>query len=304
MIAHLYITPESFYNNAKFSMQDIEEKIFSLSDDVINIERFKDTNKLYTNFDSIYKQDFYLKFTVYDFICEPQIVKQTVDRDIVNAFQKIFEKASDTKISSQEVIEELLDWHNENECNGLIAFHIIPEIDVSLQLIYNISGWHKFRSHFLGLYPKNNIFFIEECKKYLPKIFFHENTKTSVAQILSDFSISIIRHLQHLNYTFYGYKDRSFSNETIKYQTFTSECKLEAKAASKDSNDAKEQLTYTFHDNNGNIQSITCYPHLRLCKSDVSGDTHYYQHRIYFHEGLPNIQNGKILVPHIGVHRP
>ena len=170
-----------------------------------------------------------------------------------------------------------------------------------MQLIYGIDGWFKFRRHFLGIYPSLNTF-LDECTIYFPNLYFHKNNKESIIQILDDFAVSITKHLGILNDIFFDYRNRVFDNESIKYQTLTAECNLEAEAASKDNNDAKEKLTFEFLNNDKKFQKVVCYPHLRLCKSDKNGDSHYYQHRIYFHEGVEKIQNGKILIGHIGVH--
>lgn len=302
MIAHFYIIAESFQHNGQFSNIEIEEKVKRLSEDIALINQFKDTNKLYANFVATYQQIFYSTFTVFDFLCDPLYVKKFVDRDVINALQKIFEKANDTNYTTQEVSEVLINWNEGENCHGLIAFNKVNDIDDFFQLIYGIDQWYKFRRHFLGLYPVNEHFFIEECKKYFPKLHFHEDNKVTIKPILKDFSQNIIKHLGYLNDIFYNYRNKIFDNETVKYKTFTSECNLEARAAPKDNNDAKEKLSFNFLDDNGMRMNVICYPHLRLRKSDNVGDTHYYKHRIYFHEGLNSICKGNILIGHIGEH--
>lgn len=220
----------------------------------------------------------------------------------MNALLNIFGKAINTNITLKEVIETLLPWHDNEVCHGLIAFHKINGISEEVQLIYGIEGWYKFRRHFLGKYPNSEIF-IDECSKYFPNLYFHQRNNKAVQEIIECFSVSIVKHLGFLNDTFFTYRKRTFQNETVKYQTLTSECNLEADAASKDNNDFKDKLTFEFVNSNGIVEYIICYPHLRLCRSDnYPGDSHYYQHRIYFHEGISRIQMGKILIGHIGTH--
>jgi len=314
MEAHLYIIAESFQSNIKFSISEIENKVKRLAEDVRIINKYSHSNKLFTDFASIHPVVFHSDFTIEDFLCRPRDVKKVIDRDVVDSLQNIFQKANDAAFSSEEIIEVLLPTHDEKLCHGLIAFHTVNNVPDEVQLIYGIDSWYKFRRHFLGLYP-NEETFIDECAIYFPNLYFHERNKVKVLDILEDFSKSILKHLAVLNDTFFYYKDKTFDNESVKYQTLTIECNLEAKAASKDNNDAKDYLTFEFINKNKKEDKITCYPHLRLCRADdYPKDPNYYQHRIYFHEGVNTvidenkkkkvceIQNGKILIGHIGKH--
>ena len=152
MIANFYLMAESFTQNGDITDEIIEDKIKRLSEDVALIHQYKDTNKLYTNYNDLYPQIFFQTFTVEDFLCNPQKLKQKgIDRDVINSLQKILEKSSDTKFSSLEVVEGLLNWNNEDECHGIIAFNKIDRVDENFQIIYGIDGWLKFRRHFLSL---------------------------------------------------------------------------------------------------------------------------------------------------------
>ena len=243
MTAHLYIIAESFQNHL-YSNEEVEQKIERLAEDVVFINHNKESNKLFANYNEVYPQIFLAKFTLFDFICNPGEVKKYVNRNVVNAVQNIFRKAFETSISIKEVREVLLGWNDEFNCNGLIAFNKVDGVDESIQLIYGRDNWLKFRRHFLGLYPKDGEFFIKECAIYFPNLAFHQQNEKTVAEILSDFSKTIIRHLGHLNDIFFTYRQRTFENESIKYKTLTSECKLDADAASKDTNASKENLSF------------------------------------------------------------
>lgn len=302
MIAQLYIIPESFEHNNLYSITEIEFKVKRLSEDIQKINQYSKSNKINVNYTILYPTQFISNYTIEDVLFNPSQLKQLVDRDVINALQNIFQKASNTDITTQEIVETLLPWNDKDTCHGIITFHEIENIPNSNQLIYGIDNWYKFRRHFLGLYP-NQETFIEECSIYFPNIFFHENNKSSIRAILANFSVSIVKHLGILNDTFYTYKNRSFNNESKKYETLTIECNLQSPAASKDNNDAKESLTFDFKDDKGDIKEITCYPHLRLSRSDNPNDSQFYFHRIYFHEGKESIQKNKILIGHIGLHR-
>jgi hypothetical protein len=304
MTAHFYLLAESFANNSNFQDPEIEDKIMRLAEDVKIMNKYKDSNKIYTNYEDLYPQLFFGEYTVEDFICNPTKLKNAgVDRDVLNALSTIIEKSEATKITSEEVRESLLEWDDDENCHGLIAFHEVEGIKNEKQVIYGIDCWYKFRRFFLGKYPKNINFTMQEFEKYFPKLYFHTENYNSLKDLFPDFIKNIILHLGYLNDIFYTYKNREFTNESEKYKAFTSECNLEEKAASKDSNSAKEKLKYKFKKKNDEIVEIICYPHLRICRSDISGDNKYYQHRIYFHEGFDGVENGCILIGHIGKHR-
>jgi len=304
MIAHFYIMAESFVNNAAYSLHVIEDKIKRLAEDVQLINQYKDENKVYTNYTDLYPQLFYGGYTVGDFICEPTKLKEEgVDRDVINAMFKVIEKSEETSLTSAEVISELLNWNDDNNAHGLIAFHNVGSLSPESQVVYGVDSWYKFKRYFLGEFPKDEKYFLGQCEKYFPRLTFHEDNIVSLCAIFPDFSKSVVKHLSHLNDVFYTYKHKSFANESEKYKLFSAECSLDEDAAPKDSNSAKEKLTYIFKDNKGGDKKVSCYPHLRLCKSDKAGDTKYYYNRIYFHEGFADVAKGNILIGHIGKHR-
>ena len=104
-------------------------------------------------------------------------------------------ESKETSCTSQEVIEVLLPEHDENKCHGLIGFNTVCDVEPEYQVVYNLKGWFQFRRHYLGLYPKNEDFFINECEKYFPDLEFHEINRTTVGSILDKFPKKIVYHL-------------------------------------------------------------------------------------------------------------
>jgi hypothetical protein len=301
MIAHFYLLAESFQNNSKLSNNEIEEKVKRLAEDVKIIHEYKETNKLYTNYDEIYPQIFYSHYTVENFICNPQELKQKgIDRDVINALQNILQKSAETKITSKEAKDELLSWIDENNCHGLIAFHAIVGFDDNLQIIYGIDGWYKFRRYFLGEYPKNANFYIDECIKYFPNLYFHERNRQTIKSIFDDCPKTIIYHLSALNDKF---KDciKDGLNRTQILERFSIYAKLDETATLEGEAARKKDFTFQFLNDSGVNENICCEPHLKLCYSDID-KSYSNDRRIYFHEGKPNIRKGHILVGHIGKH--
>lgn len=301
MIAHFYLLAESFQNNAKLSYAEVEEKVKRLAEDVQRIHQYKETNKLYTNYEEIYPQIFYAHYTVETFICCPAKLKQNgVDRDVINALQNILQKSESTTKTSQEAKNEIVSWIDENNCYGLIAFHKIEGFDASLQIIYGIDGWYKFRRYFLGKYPKDENFFIDECIKYFPNLYFHDRNRRTVKSILHNCPKKIIYHLSALNDKF---KDcvKDGLNRTQILERFSISAKLDETATLEGNSKRKKNYTFSFPNNSGIYENVCCEPHLKLCYSDT--DRSYSKdRRIYFHEGKANIQNGRILIGHVGTH--
>lgn len=300
MIAEFYIIVESFEQNSGFTKEEIESKTISLAQDFISIKKYKDTNKLFVHPD-IYNVNFVENTSLLDLMFNQEIANKTLDRDVRLALKKIIIESEETNYTSEDVVEVLLPEHNENKCYGLIAFNTIDAVDPDYQVVYNLNGWFQFRRHYLGLYPKNNIFFIDECVKYFPNLVFHERNRNTVGVILTNFSKRIVYHLTALNDRFRESED-GIRHRTQVLEHFSGNCNLDETATLEGNAERKPNFTFEFIDNDKKNQQVCCEPHLKLCKSDVSGDNTYYQYRIYFHEGIQNISNSKILVGHIGDH--
>lgn len=301
MTAHFYLMAESFAKNEQFTDEIIEDKVKRLSEDVTLIHKYRDTNVLYANYTELYPQVLYQTYTIEDFICTPHLLKQHgVDRDIVNSIQKILINLSEeTQITSDEVISELLNWNNENDCHGIIAFYPIEGLEENLQVIYGIDGWYKFRRYFLSIYPDNEIFFIDECVKYFPNLYFHDRNKTTVGAILKSSSKKIVHHLSELNDKYHTCTTQPYSRiDTLK--RFNATCVLDQNASVEGNIDRKAILSWSFRNDSNTYEEVYCELHLKLLLDDkgkISTDR-----RIYFHEGKNSIQNGKILIGHIGDH--
>lgn len=299
MVAEFYIVAESFANNTNLATSEIETKTKSLAEDFVHIQKYNDTNKILVHPD-IYNVNFLNGVLLSDLLFNPQVAKTHIDRDVYNALQKIVVESTTTNNSSQEVIEVLLPEHNEAICHGLIAFNPVPNVNTEFQIVYNLNGWFDFRRHFLGLYPKNENFYIEECIKYFPNLFFHEHNKESIKAIFNDCPKKIIYHLAALNDTF-NTLEKKGKNRTQILEAFSITAKLDETASLEGRAARKACFTFSFKNDQNQPEDVCCEPHLKLCYSDTS-TSYSNNRRIYFHEGIQNIQNGKILIGHIGHH--
>jgi hypothetical protein len=188
----------------------------------------------------------------------------------------------------------------------MLCLHKVKRVaDVPINeryLVYNQQNWFAFRRYFLGLYPNNTAFFCEEAVKYFTELYLHERNVGTMRPIYKDFVQKIIAHLGYLNDYFNQYKATPYlRRETLK--AFSGGCALDEEATIQGNLKDKSKITFMFENDRNMLESICCEAHLKLCYSDKHpGDSEYYFHRIYFHEGKPSIQNGKILVAHIGKH--
>jgi hypothetical protein len=302
MIAELFIVPESFANNNAFTVEEIEEKVKSLSSDFIEIRKHKATNHIFVHSD-VYNVNFLNGLTIGDLLYNPEIAKANIDRDVYNALKTIILESANAEYTTEEIIQVILPEYDEDTCYGLIAFDEIPGVNEDLQIIYSLQGWYNFRRHFLGLYPKNPVFFIDECKNYFPGLFFHERNKTTVGAILHNSARTIIFHLSALNDGFPPANSDHLNRSEVLVQ-FSISNDL-PKHASLEGNAAhKPNFSFDFLDKIGRTVEVCCEPHMKLCYNDnYPGDNSFSNdRRIYFHEGISDIQQNKILIGHIGDH--
>lgn len=298
MVAELYLIAESFVFNNNYSKEEIEIKTKSLAQDFVCIKRYADTNKIFVH-PNIYYVNFLENLSLSDLLFNPKIGKEKIDRDVYNALQKIIVESTTTDHNSEDILR-ILPNHTESICYGLLAFHPLEGLDLSYQIVYNLQGWYEFRRYYLGVYPKNADFYIEECIKYFPKLFFHPRNKISVKPILSDCPKKIVYHLTALNDEFNSI-DKTNLNRTQVLETFSREAQLDEIASLEGHAARKEDFTFIFMNNKGQDESVCCEPHLKLCFSDTN-TSYSNDRRIYFHEGVENISDGKILIGHIGNH--
>jgi hypothetical protein len=150
------------------------------------------------------------------------------------------------------------------------------------------------------LYPSNENFYLDECVKYFPNLFFHERNRTSISAIFGDCPKKIIYHLTALNDKFRG-SQTAGRNRTQVLEAFSITASLDETASLEGHAARKEDFTFRFINSQREAEDVCCEPHLKLCFSDTS-TAYSNDRRIYFHEGKENIQGGKILIGHIGDH--
>lgn len=299
MNANIYITKELF-NGRELTENELVHKINLLNIEAQNIDRYKDENFLYIT-EECYtdlKWQGYVLANIWELNC-------SLDRDAKNILQKLISNYSNsTSLSHADVVNSFKN-NSEGLVNAIILFSNDAAINQYHQILISGRSWYDFRRYFLGKYPSNAIYFIDECSKYFDRIYFHERNKLTVGAILKDCSMMIVKHLSALNdhfhsiITMYPHLNRQ---EKLDFLSATHD--FDEKASLE--GDASRKKNFTFNFNNGSTKnvSVCCEPHIKLCHTDkYPGDKSYSTNRrIYFHEGLSNFEDGKILVGHIGLH--
>ncbi len=298
MITELYLVDKSFEYQQGITKNDLQERIKDFAEDYDYI-RQHETEKLYKH-DSIYGVIIFENINVAEFLYQPEF-KNIFNRDTIKFLRQIIDRSIITTHTASYVVDTLLTKHTSENLYGLICLNKIEKIEEQY-LIYNKHNWLEFHRNFLGLYPQSENYFIDECKKYFPQLFFHERNKQVIKKILPGFMKTILFHLSKVNDEFHKHNTIPYNrNDTL--ERFSIECNLPEKASSEGDASRKHAFTFNFINKKGEVVAICCEPHLKLCQSDnYPGDSKYYFYRIYFHEGHKLIQNGKILIGHIGEH--
>ena len=144
--------------------------------------------------------------------------------------------------------------------------------------------------------------FVEEAKECFPNLYFHDNVDASINTLNTDFKIIrpiLVNHLRCLNM----YKEKSTIRlNDANFRTIAKEieslygieCSTQANRAS------TKMLKFDFY-NSETKSTITLCCELHT-KPKWDGMDCKNQDRIYFHSGNSGIEDGKILIVHIGTH--
>ncbi len=298
MKAEFYLLDQSFQCPPEGTLEDLIARLKVLEQDYSFIR--SNENDSIRKHDSIYDQVIINNLTVTDLLYYGK-GKGLFNRDMLEQLRNIVDKSESDSSSTQETIKNRLTEHDENLVYGLFCLYEIDDVEPTY-LVYSQNNWLEFHRYFLGLYPKNIDFFFDECKKYFPNLYLHEQNRNSISAIFTNFKKKIIEHLSYLNDFFEDCKIIPYNRvETLR--CFTAKCNLDEDATTEGNASRKEAFTFSFENIEKKQEKICCEPHLKLSRSDkYPGDSKHYFNRIYFHEGKQNIANGKILVGYIGVH--
>ncbi|MDL2208905.1 hypothetical protein LJC54_02990 [Parabacteroides sp. OttesenSCG-928-J18] len=304
MIADLYLLTESIQHNGADSEDVILAKLNTFIEDLIHIDLYRDENKIFIN-PSIYSVNITETKNIFQIL-------ESLERDKKNFLYGILYNGSNSTDLNVDEVRIKCTRHNREVCSGIIAFNAIRELDDELTIIYNQKGWFDFRRFFLGIYPGDADFFIDECKKYFIKLFFHENNRTSIINYLHIFPKKIVKYLSDLNDLFPDFYENNYRNAlniNDLLRQFSIMCEHDRHASLQGNPERRDSLTFDFFAYNEDadmyyVDNIYCEPHLKISKSDnyPQDSRDDYPCRIYFHFGKKNVENGRVLIGSIGPH--
>lgn len=274
MVAHLYLSGDSFKHNGTDSDIVVAKKLVDFHDLIDTLLEYQDDNKLFVFKDGFMSSRIFQDgTTVQDIFEDPTNSFSKYGKDAVTLFFSIFKHFKDERTTIDD-IKEYLEWEDENNCHGVLVFNSTSTLPTTHQIISNIKGWLDFRRHYLAKYPKSPVYFAKELRKYYPKIIFHSSLTQQVSDVYETHPISIIRYLSvmedHLvsDFTNYGKDFIGFLS------WFAGEYHLDG--ASLEGIKDRQRFTFSFDDGT----EAYCEPHLKM-HSDDNGNSN--QHcRIYF----------------------
>jgi len=295
MIANFYIIPESL----SFDNLSNEDFLSSFSGFVSDYRLFLDNRS---------DNNIFIKDDVYNVILPngKSLAEFAFSRDETNGEERSLKQFLSSVFLKLPTCEISLDTLKENiknnsieSCVGIISMGQIDGVADESQIIYDSKSWLDFRRYHLGLYHGDSNYFIAECVKYYPDLFFHENNSTSINQILKEFSHKIVFHLNALHDILPRFPVEQNCNHSYLLKKFSIEANLDETATLEGS--GKDKLEFSFKNEQGEDEGVVCEPHIKLCKNNTN-DGIYYYNRIYFSFGKPSIQSSKVLIAHIGKH--
>lgn len=301
MIAEFYIVEESFKVNPDQQIDVIADKLYQLAVDLTNIRNHKEENKIFVH-PRIYEVEFYNGITISDLLNSPPGTYPEIDKEIITQLKTILWEAAETEYSAVEILENFAEEDDEDICFGVIAFSVIDDLPNSHQVVYGLQDWYEFRRYYVAKYPQSEEFFIDEMNKYLPNVYLHDRNKASIKPIFKTCVNKIVYHLTQLNTIFPKYKSRTGLNRSERLIQFSTEAQLDEVASLEGDASRKPNFTFLFKNDLGNDILVCCEPHMKLPYSDNDNNQYSTNRRIYFHEGNSDIENGNILVGHIGNH--
>ena len=299
MRTEFFLLNLSFSHSEGISIENIEEAVNVLSDDYDFIKVNQD--RISRN-EAIYDVNIYENYKIEDlyYVNKPC----PFSRDTKKFLLKIIDHSKETSWTNSEAFELINQQENENLClsksnYGLLALFKVSDMIDERYIVYNKRNWLAFHRHFLSKYPCDSAYFMDECARYFPNLYFHERNKNTVGRILVTCVGKIIHHLSALNDIFPYCKAVPY-NRMDTMRRFNSESNFDRDASIEGDIDRKKHLSFDFINSNEKSEKMYCELHLKLIYDDLGAYSQ--DRRIYFHEGKPTISEGKILVGHIGEH--
>lgn len=230
---------------------------------------------------------------LYDYTYHPEL------RDIKRELSIQISKA--TPIDRALCIAYLQGVHELETSEGLIMSICCKEENI-LYVGIPSRYWEAKQWYLAGYVGKND--FLSEAVNCFPDLYFHNNVLSSFNTLNGDFMTEraiIVQHLHALG----SFRERftELRKESVGYREICAE--FESAYAIECSPQASRRATQNLRFDFTNTQTATtetlcCELHTKL---KWQGMDREHQDRIYFHPGKDGIEDGKVLIVHIGTHQ-
>lgn len=292
MTLDIYLESESFYNPSDPSslydriseLQNIYDKACEMGD------RIKKN-------DSIYESEFFNTKKLYEWLYVNDNRSNSIEKRMLARLLDRSESVDDNEYESVKMQLETMTLYNDI---GFICYSPTGNSELHINNDFDLVKLHRF---YLKNYTDISLF-IEEAKICFPHLYFHEGIMQSVKTLSSPFELyinEIIRHLSALNDDFVNLFRENRNNlrkALALFETMSNlECTLEG-----DKESARSRFSFQFQNLKGIMVDVVCEPHTKLENTGTKGDSKYRFDRIYFHQGNLTIEDGKVLIAHIGGH--
>lgn len=288
MKACLYIDSESLGFNGNEAQDETENRLNKFINDCIKFS--KNGDEIFY-FETIFNIEILPSFTIKRMYC-------SADKDTLIRLGIFFDRCHVENNPISNILQEIA---IESNPNAIFAFNKTHLSVHDPKIIYTQSDWFQFHRYFLSRFDIEPAQFIDDCSLYFPNLFFHEQNKISLRSIYKDCKKQIVKYLTALNDKLPRIRDEfNGKNRVEMLKNFSSVSGLGTETTLERNPSRKGCFTFYFPNDKNNKVSVCCEPHMKIYYDDLS--SYSTNRRIYFHEGIENIQNGKILIGWIGTH--
>ena len=229
---------------------------------------------------------------LYDYNSQPEL------RDMKKELSILINKGIEIDSILYQTYLQAVDKLDGND--GLIM--TVCRRETNVLYVSNISQYWKARQWYLSRYVERSGF-VTEAAKCFPNLYFHNNVFSSFNTLKGDFARErplIVRHLQALD----SFRERfvQLNSENTGYREICAEFEAvnHIECSPQASRNTTRQLRFSFYNRQTEeAETLRCELHTKLKWTGMDREN---QNRIYFHPGTAGIEDGKVLIVHIGCH--
>jgi hypothetical protein len=283
MIANLYICEKTFAHNGVDDNAMVVKKMLIFVDFFQKVREYPKENVFYLAKERFIDTPVLSDGTTvsglldYDTCC--RIFR---NKDVNTVFLSLFKRCEKTLASIDDMMEYLTLEDAEN-VHAIVVMNKIPELSETKQVLSSYASWLDFRRYYLAKYPVGVDYFLDESKKYFPRLLIHDSVRSGLKEVILSHPVKIVQALSLLNDELIEEYKANGSDWPQFLQKFGTQPYLDGASMSgiKD-----EKFRLHFEGDKGPTRY--CESHLKMNSND-SGDARQYC-RIYFSKPKPEDQ--------------